>query len=159
MLTCAQDPYFEGLDNYMYDELLSDSSFRILELLPGEFDEPVSFRCHGADWNDPRPYEAVSYAWGDPNEKVKTICDGQILEVTPNLRDGLQYLRHRNHSRFLWADAVSIDQSNTKERGHQVNNMRKIYQNAQNVVIWLGTDDVNTAEPIALRDLVWKPGP
>lgn len=40
----------------------------------------------------------------------------------------------------------SIDQSNSKERGHQVSNMQKIYKRALNVIVWLGAEDPGRAK-------------
>ncbi|KAI3585791.1 heterokaryon incompatibility protein-domain-containing protein [Fusarium oxysporum f. sp. albedinis] len=39
---------------------------------------------------------------------------------------------------MLWVDALCIDQTNIKERGHQVNRMGEIYKKADKVVVWLG---------------------
>jgi hypothetical protein len=91
---------------YCYEELLSATSFRVLELLPGIDDDGISYKLHSADWKDPPEYEAVSYAWGDPEHKMVSICDGKELFITPNLHEGLLHLRYANRSRYLWADAV-----------------------------------------------------
>ncbi len=80
------------------------------------------------------------------NIKVPTICDGLRLEVTPNLRNGLRRMRYVDRSRYLWADAVCIDQTNKAELGHQVSNMRLIYHNATKVIVWLGEDEGNLSE-------------
>ena len=40
--------------------------------------------------------------------------------------------------RVLWVDALCIDQCNVVELGSQVQNMRKIYQYACQVLVWLG---------------------
>ncbi|CAN9314482.1 unnamed protein product [Alternaria sp. RS040] len=40
--------------------------------------------------------------------------------------------------RVLWVDAICIDQSNERERGHQVQQMCKTYSQAEEVVVWLG---------------------
>ncbi len=42
-------------------------------------------------------------------------------------------------------DFLSINQRNAHKKNHQVCLMREIYQNARNVVVWLGNDDDNTA--------------
>jgi hypothetical protein len=131
---------------YQYRSLPKQSSFRVLELLPSQEDTDIAYRLHDADWDAPLPYEAISYAWGDINIKVPTICDGLRLEVTPNLRNGLRRMRYVDRSRYLWADAVCIDQTNKAEQGHQVSNMRLIYQNATKVIVWLGEDEDNQAE-------------
>ena len=44
-------------------------------------------------------------------------------------------------ARLLWADAICIDQSNLRERGEQVQLMRSIYQQAKEVLVWLGPED------------------
>lgn len=42
--------------------------------------------------------------------------------------------------RAVWADAISINQDDIEERGHQVSLMRRIYRRAKKVFIWLGED-------------------
>jgi hypothetical protein len=126
---------------FQYEPLPSHSSFRVIELLPGSYNDQIQYRLHVVDWTDPIPYEAVSYAWGDNEIKVPTICNGRELHVTPNLRDGLRNMRLKSESRYLWADAACIDQTNPQERGHQVENMRQIYQKSTGVIVWLGEDE------------------
>ncbi|KAF2423016.1 HET-domain-containing protein [Tothia fuscella] len=130
-----------SLGIYTYERLPSSSSFRTLELLPGTGEDEVSYHLHVSDWNHPIAYEAISYAWGDNNLKVSTLCSDKDLQVTPNLRDALLRMRYPDQSRYLWADAACIDQSNARERGHQVENMRQIYESATAVLVWLGEDE------------------
>ncbi|KAN0122842.1 Heterokaryon incompatibility protein (HET) domain containing protein [Hyaloscypha variabilis] len=126
---------------YRYEALPSQTSFRVLELLPGGEDSEIRYKLHFADWNKPPQYEALSYTWGDPSVKISTTCDGKILGITTNLHDGLRHLRRKDTSRVLWADAVCINQEDDKERGHQVNNMRMVYRNATKVLVWLGKNE------------------
>ncbi len=131
---------------YQYTPLPTKTSFRVLELLAGAELDAVSFRLHLADWSNPPQYEAISYVWGDNRIKVPTICEDHLLQVTPSLKDGLRKMRYLDCSRYLWADAVCIDQSDWEEVGHQVSNMRKIYNSATKVVVWLGQDEESQAE-------------
>jgi hypothetical protein len=144
-----------SLPPYVYTTLPSTSSFRILELFSGEHNDEIAFRLHVEDWNAPPLYEAISYTWGT-DDKICTFCDGHVLYVTPNLRDGLRRMRYIDRSRFLWADAACIDQGSEQhsleERGHQVSNMRKIYEQASQVLVWLGEDDGEHA-PIAIATM------
>jgi len=126
---------------YQYSPLPQSSSFRVLELLPGQPDAELACHLHLEDWTKKPAYEALSYAWGDPTIKFPINCDGQCLEVTGNLHASLVQLRQPDSSRFLWADAICIDQENLQERGQQVSVMRQIYKNATNVVVWLGQDE------------------
>ena len=55
-------------DLYEYGDL-SDPPllvFRVVELLPGKDDEPISRLLHAGDLSNPPDFEALSYAWGDP---------------------------------------------------------------------------------------------
>ncbi len=94
---------------YVYGELPSRSSFRVLELLPCERSEgqhDIAYRLKFADWEDPPSYEAISYAWGDPNDVIPTICNDGILNITKSLHGALSRFRMKNQTRLLWADAL-----------------------------------------------------
>ncbi|KAI5920639.1 heterokaryon incompatibility protein-domain-containing protein [Camillea tinctor] len=125
---------------YQYTRLPTETSFRLLELFPGNDHAPVSYHLRVEDWTKPPEYEAVSYAWGDANKKALSICNGFHLMISNGLRDALTEMRYRNHARLLWVDAVCIDQANNDERGKQVSNMRSIYEGAKSVLVWLGKD-------------------
>jgi hypothetical protein len=69
--------------------------------------------------------------------------------VTTNLAAALKYVRGyweyefpgRDPASFrIWADALCIDQSNTQERGEQVQLMSKIYTMTSLVLGWLGEE-------------------
>jgi hypothetical protein len=66
--------------------------------------------------------------------KVEITCDESTLEITRNLRDGPREMCLKDRSRFLWADAICINQEDVPERCHQVSNMLKIYRNATKVL-------------------------
>ncbi|KAF2433042.1 hypothetical protein EJ08DRAFT_105465 [Tothia fuscella] len=55
-------------------------------------------------------------------------------------------MRHADRARMLWADSICIDQGNKKEQGHQVDNMLRIYQGSQKVLVWLGRDTQKYAQ-------------
>jgi hypothetical protein len=62
-------------------------------------------------------------------------------QVTRNLADALEALRHPNLVKVLWADALCINQEDIKERAEQVKLMGLVYWKARRVRIWLGRDD------------------
>lgn len=143
---------------YNYVKLPEFESLRVLELLPGKGEDPIVTKLHLTDWNDPMPFEAISYAWGDPKIQASIECNGKKLDITPNLVDCLHQLRRPNESRYLWADAACINQKDLEERGHQVDNMRRIYECAQKLLIWLGRDDGGYAHRVqsAMLELAQK---
>jgi hypothetical protein len=106
---------YERLSAYPYP-----SFSRLLELLPGESDDEISYNLHISEIGASRRYAAISYAWGNPDDRVPTLCNGRTLLITRNLYFCLKALRLRGASRILWADAVCIDQKNLKERNQQV---------------------------------------
>ena len=96
------------LESYQYERLPipPPGSFRIAEILPGREDDPVSCLLHTTDWSNSLEYEALSYAWGDPNIRAIVICQGKSVEVTRNLHGALAQLRYQDRSRLLYADAL-----------------------------------------------------
>jgi len=93
---------------------------------------------------DKLPYLALSYVWGRPST-VKTIWirDTQV-SVQPNLFSALRTCRHQYKPIIIWVDALCINQSDISERNSQVAMMKSIYQNAYQVVIWLGEASDNS---------------
>lgn len=91
-------------------------------------------------------YEAISYKWGDP-EGHSVKCNDKILPVNVNLYFALQRFRLPKQSRILWVDEICINQDDGKERGQEVQIFHRIYAEAKNVLIWLGSysDDSDVA--------------
>ncbi|KAJ1324064.1 HET domain-containing protein [Microdochium nivale] len=92
---------------------------------------------------DAIPYEVVSYLWGDPELCEKITVDGQPLPVTRNAFEMLDSLRRAEH-KYLWIDAICINQCDVTERSHQVQQMGEIYSSARQVVIYLGRPTADT---------------
>jgi hypothetical protein len=93
---------------YEHTPLPSDSqtSFRLIELLPGVESDLVDLRLHLSDWSLAPQYDAISYAWGDAKDTLVCRCDGKPLKITRSLHGGLINLRLERSSRYLGADAI-----------------------------------------------------
>jgi hypothetical protein len=113
---------------------------RILEVLPGSFDDSLHCRLRVAAIERNPVYDALSYMWGDPTFSGKIILDGEDFSVTGSLETALRHLRRPAGVRFLWADAVCINQRDKKERGNQVHLMKEIYSRSQIVRVWIDVD-------------------
>ncbi|KAI0550535.1 heterokaryon incompatibility protein-domain-containing protein [Xylaria curta] len=132
-------------DTYHYR--LLPMSFRVAELLPGKPGDPISCLLHEVEWSNIPQYEALSYAWGDPDDRLTIIIHDKRLEITKSLHVALTHLRYEDKARLLWADALCINQADIPERGAQVRQMRRIFESAETIVLWLGPDESNKASP------------
>jgi hypothetical protein len=131
----------ETVPSHTYEPLQSPTSIRILELLPGEEGDLIQCQLYSTTVEGAPQYEALSYVWGSPDDKSAIECGGGRIKIPTNLRDLLQRLRSPSKVRRLWADAICINQSDSKEVGHQVRQMASIYSAAERVIIWLGMED------------------
>lgn len=98
-------------------------------------------------------YEALSYTWGDPSlPRSPCKLNGHEHAVTLNLELALKKLRGRTRKRCLWVDALCINQDDVIERASQVQIMRRIYESAEQVLVWLGGDADDSADAIRLME-------
>lgn len=82
-------------------------------------------------------YTAVSYLWG-PLEKIGRVwCNNGYIEVTRSAMSILEDVAGQLNARYIWIDALCIDQDNLVEKGAQVRLMRDVYASADKVVVWL----------------------
>jgi ribosomal protein S27AE len=136
-------------------------SIRLIELHPSDDDNDIkcSIRhvtlelppCYDPQIHDPIAgrYTCLSYVWG-PADKTRWITvNGKLFEVRMNLWNFLRAassLRARDKHdpdlwyKALWIDAMCIDQENSLERNHQVQQMGRIYSSAIEVTAWMGDD-------------------
>jgi hypothetical protein len=136
-----------GTDSFIYQHFPDANHIRILELLPGSQTDGICCKITVVPFaGSENTYDAISYAWGDPNDLTQITCNGQVLSVTVSLADALRRIRDPRVSNRLWADAICLNQNDEVEKGHQVKRMGKIYENARMVVVWLGHDPSGIAE-------------
>lgn len=103
-----------------------------------------------------RDFAALSYTWGPMNNTDRVFVNGFEVRATENLVEGLRALRARsmfqNRLFQLWVDAISINQDDQMERGHEVLKMRKIFGNVFKVVTWLGIVENASSRAIDLLE-------
>ncbi|KAK7746681.1 hypothetical protein SLS53_001867 [Cytospora paraplurivora] len=85
-------------------------------------------------------YDVLSYVWGSKAKPcfVYVSKEKRILRITRNLDEAIRHLRYLDCPRYIWIDALCIDQGNPEERSRQVAYMGRIYWTAPSVVVWLG---------------------
>ena len=125
---------------FKYTRLPQGDFIRILDLKHGDLDSPLEFSLQLAQLRDYPPYEALSYTWGLRGDSATVLCQGIPISIPSNLRDGLRMLRKPTSNRIVWADSLCINQNDNEEKNHQVALMGRIYQQASQVIVWLGTD-------------------
>lgn len=139
----------EMAESYVYTPLdQSKGSIRLLCLCQGEESDEICcdvVECSLSD-DDYLPYEALSYTWGGglTNDSLCVLLDGKKRSVTQNLFDALIMLRFQHEPRYLWIDALCINQMDDSEKGHQVGQMKDVYEKAERVLIWLGAGSTDT---------------
>jgi hypothetical protein len=122
------------------------SSIRLIRLLRGKSaDGHVQCRIQHASTE--ASYICLSYVWGDEDDCYTILMNGKSFKVRHNLHRFLHQARRSRHlpRTWIWIDALCINQSDTLERNHQVQQMGAIFSRAKNVVSWLG-DERNIAK-------------
>lgn len=79
-------------------------------------------------------------------DRVSFFCDQDhgVIWITKNCEAAIRRLRLSDKKRWIWIDAICIDQSSETERSHQVRMMSKIYMAARRVVVYAGEGTTNT---------------
>ncbi|KAI0455653.1 heterokaryon incompatibility protein-domain-containing protein [Xylaria acuta] len=124
---------------YQHEEL-RPLEFRLVRLFSKRM-STVKCEIVHSSLTDPPRYTAISYAWGDPDDK-RSIQMGDInISIAVSLFGALDAVRKREEDILVWADALCIDQQNRDERSEQVQLMTEIYAKATQVAIWLGPSE------------------
>lgn len=134
---------------HLYDELLSNefsTFFRLLELLEPEDGVP---RCtvFQSTLEQCPPFAALSYVWGSPLNTRPIYMNSEEVLVRDNLWEFLAEASRRcpwevedevsGETKYLWVDALCIDQENALEKNHQVKMMGSIYLKVSLAFLWL----------------------
>ena len=117
--------------------------------MPDSFDSPVVCKvlqmkvyrsdCENSEGDFSGPYEALSYTWGNPDRNHYITWNDKAVGVTENLYSALVHLRLTDKPRYLWSDAICINQNDVDEKNSQVQQIIAIYKGADRVIAWLGT--------------------
>lgn len=156
-------------ETHRYARLPGSKWLRLLRILSVNEEEAVC-SLEAFDMARLPEYDCLSYTWGDPMsrdlyppdalQEMSANCDkqirhtdGSIIRVTENLVQALKRLAELGYSsspdkptpRYLWIDAICINQGDNNEKSAQVAMMDVIYSRADTVVVWLGEEDFHTA--------------
>ena len=162
-LSIASNSGSIGPRSYCY-EPLGPRQFRLVKILP---ETMSNMRCEivTQSLDYPCDYIAISYAWGDPDDKTEITLEHDVpdeyhnttrqrvsIQVTVSLHGALGALRHQDEDVYVWVDSLSIDQQNKDELSRQVQLMSYIYGRATSVAIWLGPEIDNSHSALQLME-------
>jgi hypothetical protein len=125
---------------FVYDDIDRDSNqIRLLRILRPNATSEVQLEIFHTNLDDNPTYKALSYTWGSPADPRHGInLNGYHFEVRENLWHALRRFQAGNIAPVIWIDAICINQLSDNERNHQVAKMKRIYEQATEVVVWLG---------------------
>jgi len=140
--------------NYRYSAILPEfCNIRLLCLNPSK--RPTSeIYCHLFDYSvddslvGTHMYEALSYTWGTQQNPLPIYIDNKPFHITENLYAALSHLRNHSLVRFLWIDALCINQEDPEEKAGQIVLMARIFAKASRVIVWLGEAKDNSDEAL-----------
>lgn len=123
---------------HVYEPLSHPDSTRLLNICLEN--DQLECRIKSVRLSDKPKYEALSYAWGKPDQSANLMCDGRVLKVTPTLEEAMRMLHKYSTTsgmEWFWIDQICINQVDGHERTHQVQLMRDIYQHSIRTIIWI----------------------
>jgi hypothetical protein len=144
-------------------DLANPNTIRLIEVLPPLVADST-IRCKLTHATTDAQYSCLSYVWGAEDADHTIFVNDLPFKVRKNLWEFLSKASGRFTSdqsaetgninddwsirtaiQALWVDALCIDQKNTSERNHQVQQMGEIYRRSQRTVAWLGNDSLTNS--------------
>lgn len=116
-------------------------SIRLIQVLPERSSNGL-IQCIITCTTIEAKYTCLSYVWGPPDPPAhqhKISINNKLYPVRKNLWEFLEVARKKYTMEYFWIDALCIDQENTNERNHQVQQMGNIYIGRE-VIAWLGNE-------------------
>ncbi|XXG96583.1 hypothetical protein Hte_002870 [Hypoxylon texense] len=155
---------------YRYTPLPGNNYIRLATIHPGKFEDDIIVSFRTVPFPGPT-YEALSYTWGSKKNSrsvyvskcdagttaaLQKICKVKLesIPTTQNLDIALRHLRYGVEPRVIWIDALCIHQADAAEKGPQVAMMGDIYRLAHRVIAWLGPEENDSNNAMALMRLI-----
>jgi Heterokaryon incompatibility protein (HET) len=103
-------------------------------------------------------FYALSYCWGDVDVSGKLRINGEGVTARENLVAALRHIPRyldetwlihlydvNRQCRYIWIDALCINQADKEEKKGQIPRMDQFYGQAASVIVWLGDEGENTS--------------
>ncbi|KAH7347994.1 heterokaryon incompatibility protein-domain-containing protein [Pyrenochaeta sp. MPI-SDFR-AT-0127] len=143
--------------SFPYQQLRPEhEEVRLLVLQPAAaLEDPIACEIQVVSLRFNPQYDAISYVWGAPGCRGTITLSARPFTIFENLEAALKRLRKKAASRVLWIDAVCINQNDNDEKVFQIPLMRRIYEQAEQVCIWLG--EASEGSSLGMRELFDRP--
>ncbi|RYP15876.1 hypothetical protein DL767_010270 [Monosporascus sp. MG133] len=115
-----------------------DTSTQLAILQPAvDIDAPIKLTLA---WSNPKetPYECISYDRTEEADTATVSVDGEDQPIPKALESALRMFRRKEKPRTLWADLL-VGRT-VEERSRQAAAQRRILENADKTLCWLGPD-------------------
>jgi hypothetical protein len=136
--------FLEKAEDFQYTSLHTRDAIRLVTLHPSSdrnsliccsIRETTLEECHHDTIDH---FTAVSYVWGDRDDRTTISLNGAKFEVTKSLWEALRDIRDESRGRLMWIDAICINQVDNLEKSMQVAEMWNVYHTADHTLIYLG---------------------
>jgi hypothetical protein len=170
-------------NTFVYRDIDDHREIRLLKIIPGVPDAPLEVMMFASVLRPTTDstlssnsqvckYTALSYHWGqdEPRNQIRIYRQTDVQSdvqqkmssfafetfyVQDNLNAALRQFRDRDHDVTLWIDAICIDQNNHSEKAAQITRIHEIYEQANEVCVWLGTGTAQAKETFQfMRDIL-----
>lgn len=119
---------------------------RLISLLEGKLNDPVSIKLQMKELDFAGEYKAVSWAWETDKDMETIFVDEKPIHIKAGLESPLRLLRDEHKTQWFWVDAVCINHEDPTEKAEQVQLMAEIYSRATAVHVWLGAGTVKSCD-------------
>jgi hypothetical protein len=143
------------IDPFIYAALPKDSICLLKFSDPSTSSSPLTCTIDTASLNSPPRFYALSYTLGSPSTTESILCNGREMQIATNLHEAIQSLYSPLLSLNLpvWIDAISINQTDDEEKGHQVHRMGDVYRGVCKVIVWFGPSSEDS--DLTMYSLSW----
>lgn len=120
---------------------LRSEEMRLVNILPGNQQDPLQGVIIHVQSTSPPPYRALSYVWGTDKQTKELVTPDGTLGITLSLSKALHSLRRKDQTITLWVDAICINQKDGREKEKQIRLLPRIFQNATFTYAFLDGED------------------
>lgn len=142
------------MEGFKYTDGISGDQIRILTLQPSSH-ITARIECLLTTYSREQcgPYEALSYCWGAPSPTATINVNGLPLEIRNELASALYHIRSSDKPRYLWADAICINQASNPGKSVQVAQMDQTYSKSTRTLVWLGRASEDHRSALAMKSI------